>query len=172
MNRIAATICFALLVCGCGSDTPPDAAHNATSTVPKSTNDSSSPANVSSPEDKAKAAPAKNSHATTVDDQLKKITKEVQQKNWDAADTKLSALRETLGDDATEDQLASLIEIENAVAAGREEIRREQRQSMLMEAKSAYDNGEWDTSFKKIDAIAALAPTEAERISLNELRNS
>ncbi|MEX0725902.1 MAG: discoidin domain-containing protein [Planctomycetaceae bacterium] len=166
VNQIAAGVVIAILICGCGSGpTPPQGTANSVDSPEAKIDAGTSPAT-------HRAKIAETPEKPLFDEQLKSVTAAIDPNNWDVADAQLAALRESLGDAATGDQLAKISDVERTVSAAREEIRREQRQKMLGEAKAEYDNGEWGASLKQIAAIAALAPTESERIALNELRTS
>lgn len=108
----------------------------------------------------------------TFEDQLKTIVADIGNAEWNAAETGLAGLREKSGEELTEEQRASLTEVEQSLTAAREAVRREQRDVLLAEARATFEKGEWDAALKQIDAVAALAPTETERVTLNELRTT
>ncbi|MFN0199442.1 MAG: discoidin domain-containing protein [Planctomycetaceae bacterium] len=117
-------------------------------------------------------SPADKPDQPGIEDRVAAVQTDIGAKNWDAAEEKLAALRESLGGAATEAQLAALAPLEKLLASHREEIRRDERKKLLDSAKAAFDSGEWDQALKQIDAVAALAPTESERETLNGLRTS
>lgn len=110
--------------------------------------------------------------APSIDQQMAAIQSEIDGGHLDAADEKLAVLRESPGDTPSEVQLEKLRLLEKTLSDRREAYRAEERTQLLQAAKAAFDNGDWDESLKQIDAVAALAPGEAERELLNGLRSS
>ncbi len=173
-TRLVGTISAGLFLVGtligCGSESPnPQESTKSTTHKPaeSSPNAESNAASSNAPEaTKSKAA------APSIEEQLAPIQADIDGKNWNGADEKLVALRQSLGESPAEDQLAKLSPIAKLLADHREEMRRDERTQLLESAKAAYANGEWDQSLKQIDAVAALAPGESEREELATLRGS
>ncbi len=170
-RRLFGWIAAGALTCGtlsgCGSETA-DAPKTSTEIKAQDINNTPSGKNPGGTTDTEKSAPV----IPAIDEQAAVVQSEIDSGNLDTADEKLAALRESLGESPPEDQLAKLRPIEKALSDRREALRREERTQLLQAAKTAFDNGNWDESLKQIDAVAALAPGEAERETLNGLRSS
>ena len=159
---------------GCGSDAPVPSESTGNTTVKSAASDPESAANTEGKTASTGTSEARSKKSGTpgIEAQLALIQADIDSKNWDRADEKLSALRDSLGASPTEEQLSNLSPVEKLLADRREAVRRGERKQLLEAAKTAFDNGEWDQSLKKIDAVAALAPGESEREELNGLRAS
>jgi hypothetical protein len=176
--RIFGWIAAGVLTCGalsgCGSEssdspkTQPEAPAINPTTAVEATSSEKNPAST----DAANALKASVPVAPAIDEQVAAVQSEIDGGNLEAADEKLAALRASLGETPSEDQLEKLRPIEKALSDRRESLRKEERTQLLQAAKTAFDNGDWDESLKQIDAVAALAPGEAEREILNGLRSS
>ncbi|HQX51470.1 MAG TPA: DUF4457 domain-containing protein [Planctomycetaceae bacterium] len=167
---IAAALFVAGTLVGCGSESS-NPKGSTKSTTDKPT-ESSPNAMSNAASSKAPAATTNKATAPSIEEQLAPIQADIDGKNWDRANEKLAALRQSLGEAPAADRLAKLSSIEKLLTEHRDEMRRYERMQLLESAKSAYANGEWDQSLKQIDAVAALAPGESEREELTTLRAS
>ena len=167
---IAAALFVAGTLVGCGSESS-NPKGSTKSTTDKPT-ESSPNAMSNAASSKAPAATTNKATAPSIEEQLAPIQADIDGKNWDRANEKLAALRQSLGEAPAADRLAKLSSIEKLLTEHRDEMRRYERMQLLESAKSAYANGEWDQSLKQIDAVAALAPGETEREELAALRGS
>lgn len=172
---IAASVLTCGTLSGCGSETADSPKTSAEATAKNTARPGENTQSEKIPGGANDASQAMKStvlQTPPVDEQVAAVQSEIDNGNLESADEKLAALRESLGESPPEDQLAKLRPVEKALSDRREALRREERTQMLQAAKTAFDNGNWDESLKQIDAVAALAPGEAERETLNELRSS
>ena len=178
-RRMFGWIAAGLFTCGtlsgCGSETADSPKTPSEATAKNSTTaleNMPSEKNSGSTTDTAKTAKTTAPVTPAIDERVAAVQREIDSGNLETASERLAALRESLGESPPDDQLAKLRPIEKALNDRREALRREERTQLLQAAKTAFNNGNWDESLKQIDAVAALAPGEAERETMNELRSS
>lgn len=178
-RRMFGWIAAGLFTCGalsgCGSETADSPKASSEATAKNSTTaleNMPSEKNSGSTTDTAKTAKTTAPVTPAIDERVAAVQREIDSGNLETASERLAALRESLGESPPDDQLAKLRPIEKALNDRREALRREERTRLLQAAKTAFNNGNWDESLKQIDAVAALAPGEAERETMNELRSS
>ena len=175
-RRLFGWIAAGVLTCGalsgCGSETADSPKTASEATAKETVSAVESTPNEKKPGGTTDAAKATTPGTPAIDEGVALVQSEIDGGKLEAADEKLAALRESLGESPPEDQLAKLRPIEKSLSDRREVVRREERTQLLQAAKTAFDNGNWDESLRQIDAVAALAPGEAERETLNGLRSS
>jgi hypothetical protein len=160
---------------GCGSDAPDPVKSTSKAAVESSAIPAESTPGIGNNAvsgNTAQSSQPSQPAAPNLDQQIAAVQSEIESGNLEGADEKLAALRNSLGESLSEDQLAKLRPVEKALSDRREAVRREERGRLLEAAKAAFDTGKWDESLKQIDAVAALAPGESERETLNGLRTS
>lgn len=178
-TRLFESVAAGLLACGilsgCGAE-----AQNSPTLVSKTPATSAAepgeniPDAMKSPVSAAEATTSQSNRpdAPRFDHMVAAVQSEIDSGNLDIAHERLAELRSLLGDAPTEEQLDKLRPVEKQLSERRDAMRREERTKLLAAAGTAFDNGDWDESLKQIDAVAALAPGEAERETLNALRSS
>ena len=179
-TRLFGWMAAGLLACGslsgCGSSTqdsptsPTEAdAKNAATPVESTSSNGRSNSSSSGAAHSAQSDPPDDSR---FDQQVTAVQTAIDSGNLDSAHEKLAELRVSLGESPGEEQLGKIRLVEKLLSERRNAMRHEERTKLLAAAKTAFDTGEWDESLKQIDAVAALAPGEAERETLNALRSS